>query len=147
VKKGDGKSSVISWKEIQTMDGKVLFRAFLLASIVSFATGEGDNNLSNHEMNSSFKHPLSFVNDLSELPLEKLLKVRKSLLELRQTNFLENEEDNHRGAHEESLESRMIDGGNFYSNLHERNFGNGVAAFTDDKNFKRFVISLEDVGE
>lgn len=122
------------------MARKVLFRSFLLTSIVSFGKGEGDNNLSNHEMNSSFKHPLGFVNDLSELPLEKLLKVKKSLSELRQTNFLENEEDNNQGAYEESLESRMIDGGNFYSNLHERKFANGVAAFTDDKNFRRWVV-------
>lgn len=120
------------------MDGKALLKSFFLASIVWCANGRRDNNLSNHEMNSSLKHPLSFVNDLSELPLEKLLKVKKSLYELQQTNFLENEEDNHE-AYEESLESRMIDGGNFYSNLHERNFGNNVAAFTDDKNFKRFV--------
>jgi hypothetical protein len=114
------------------MASKMLFLAFLLASIVFVANGNSDNYLSNHEMNSTFKHPLSFVNDLSELPLEKLLKVKKSLFELKQTNFQENHGGNNE-LQEESLESRMIDSGNFYSNMHERNFGKGVAAFTDDK--------------
>lgn len=122
------------------MAEKVLFWSILLTHIiVSLARDNSDNNLSNHEMNSSLKHPLSFVNDLSELPLEELLKVKKSLHELRQTNFPEDGGDNHE-AHEESLESRMIDRGNFFnSNLQERNYGNGVAALTGDKEFRRFV--------
>lgn len=113
------------------MDGGILFWSIVIACIVSITSGSNDNDLSNHEMNSSFKHPLSFVNDLSELPLEKLLQVKKSLYELKQTNFHENDGNNE--PEEESLESRMIDSGNFFSNLHGRNFGRGVEAFTDDK--------------
>lgn len=115
----------------KTMDGENLFWLIVIASIVSITSGSNDNDLSNHEMNSTFKHPLSFVNDLSELPLEKLLQVKKSLYELKQTNFHENDGDNE--PQEESLESRMIDSGNFFSNLHGRNFGKGVEAFSDDK--------------
>ena len=122
------------------MAEKVLFWSILLTHIiVSLTRDNSDNNLSNHEMNSSLKHPLSFVNNLSELPLEELLKVKKSLHELRQTNFPENSDDNHE-PHEESLESRMTDRRNFFSSsLQERNYGNGVAALTDDKEFRRFV--------
>lgn len=118
------------------MDSEFLVLCILLASIVATTSENNEGNLSNHEMNSNFKHPLSFVNDLSELPLEKLLQVKKSLYELKQTNFQENDSENNE-PQEESLESRTVDDGNFFSNLHGRNFGKGVAALTDDKGLKR----------
>lgn len=119
------------------MDCEHLLLCILLASVGANAIESNEGNLSNHEMNSNFKHPLSFVNELSELPLEKLLQVKKSLYELKQTNFQENDSENNE-PQEESLESRTIDDGNFFSNLHGRNFGKGVAAFTDEKQLKRY---------
>lgn len=74
-----------------------------------------EENLANHNLNSTaFSRPMNFLDNdllfLSELPLEKLLKVRKSLNELKQASF----EVNRQNYDDESLQSRMIDERNFF---------------------------------
>jgi hypothetical protein len=71
-----------------------------------------DANLLNHSVN--FSTPINIVDSdlmsLSELPLEQLLKIKKSMRELRQAAFLDESQDaNDDEEEEEALESRMMD--------------------------------------
>lgn len=73
------------------------------------AIAGSENNFSNHHVNRSLStRPNSFLeNDLqhlSELPIEKLLKVRKSLTDLIESKF-----DVHPMSELDDMQSRMID--------------------------------------
>lgn len=71
--------------------------------LLIIATSRGLNaivhggNLMNHNVNSSFfDRPLNFADgelmSLSELPLESLLKIKKSMNELRQTSYVDDDD-------------------------------------------------------
>lgn len=89
----------------------------MLLIALKYSSGN-DENLLNHNVNSTtLASSLNFAgNDLlflSEMPLEQLLKVKKSLGELRQPGeFAAYHGDNE--LKEDVLESRMIGVGNFF---------------------------------
>lgn len=94
-------------------------RSIVLLLIIVKCLSASDEYLSNHNVNSTaFARSLSFAGNellyLSELPLEQLLKVKKSLGELRQASVPAYHGDNE--LKEDVLESRMIGGGggNFF---------------------------------
>lgn len=92
-------------------------RSITVLLIVLKCSKGSDDNHSNHNVNSTtFAKSINFAgNDLlylSELPLEQLLKVKKSLRELRQTSSPAYLGDNEFSG--DVLESRMIGGGNFF---------------------------------
>lgn len=98
---------------------------FKLIAFVNFwlavAIADSDNNFSNHHVNRSLPtRPTNFLqNDLqhlSELPIEKLLKVRKSLTDLIESKF-----DVHPMSELSDMQSRMID------DISERTFFNSKA--------------------
>lgn len=68
-----------------------------------------DENFLNHSVNDA---PISIVNSdlmsLSELPLEQLLKIRKSMRELRQATFQSEPKDAYE-EEEDTMESRMME--------------------------------------
>jgi hypothetical protein len=105
----------------------------LVTSLVIFNTrirAQTSSNLINHEMNfEASARPFHFIeNDLtalSELPLEKLLKVKKSLNELKQVKFNVENVDN-----EERMESRII---HENGNLRRKS----ALALTDEHMFNR----------
>lgn len=91
---------------------KILITLFVVVSVAKdLHASDIDENLMNHNINSSDPQ-LSFINknllSLSELPLDQLLKVQRSLNELRQTNVVpDNQEEN-----DDVLESRMMNSEN-----------------------------------
>lgn len=77
---------------------KILITFFVFISVAKDShASDFDENLTNHNINSSGPGPLSFINknllSLSELPLDQLLKVQRSLNELRQTNVVPHNQD------------------------------------------------------
>lgn len=92
---------------------KTLITLLVVISVAEdLLASDFDEHLTNHNINSSDPGPLSFINNknllsLSELPLDQLLKVQRSLNELRQTNVVPNNQDENDLA-EDVLESRMM---------------------------------------
>lgn len=91
-----------------------------------------DANLLNHSVN--FSTPINIVDSdlmsLSELPLEQLLKIKKSMRELRQAAFLDESQDaNDDEEEEEALESRMMD----------NSPGKSALALTDEHKINRWA--------
>lgn len=109
-----GRCGACEWKKSFNFEAmaKILIILFVVVSVAEdLHASDFDENLMNHNNNSSDPQ-LSFINknllSLSELSLDQLLKVQRSLNELRQTNEVSrNQEEN-----DDVLESRMMNSEN-----------------------------------
>lgn len=97
----------------------------ILAFCISSLNGTDDFGIDSNSIS------LSFLENLSELPLEKLLQVKKSLNELRQTNFsaIKNGNEMDEGNHE----SRIISDYNVAPEPMDIRWQKNVMALTEEK--------------
>lgn len=101
----------------------LLFCTIFLLNISFLNGNEKSNIIQGINFNSS---PLSFLENLSELPLENLLKLKKSVNELKQTNFSVFQNDD---VWDEDVESRI---------------DNTVPTITLDKKLLKNIMALTD---
>lgn len=108
--------------------------------LVSTASGKNEN-FNNYKINSSLlARTVNFGgNDflyLSELPLEKLLQVKKSLDELKQqTSYSDYRKDS--GVEDDLLESRMMNSDVAYASMFGSEPKKSAMALVEEKKLKR----------
>lgn len=108
----------------------------------SSVASEKNENLINHNINStSLARPVKFMgNDLlylSELPLEKLLQVKKSLDILKRTSYATYREDNE--VEEDLLESRMMSDKPAFTSMFGSKPKKSAMASVDDSKIVRLI--------
>lgn len=114
---------------------KILF--VVTWNILSIAVTSGsDGNLVNHNFNaSSFARPLNFAGSdliyLSELPLEQLLHLKKSINELKQMSSPIAQDE--RDERDDLLENRMLSDDHMFGQKLKKS----ALALTDEKKFER----------